>query len=68
MSAALKTAKTPTPPTAPERVAPEPVAPAPPGFRTDTWALWFWLACAGVLLLLHVSNALGALLRAWFGP
>jgi hypothetical protein len=35
-------------------------------YRPDSWALWFWLACAGVLLLLHVIDWIGSAFDALF--
>jgi hypothetical protein len=61
MSATLKTARHPTAPT-----VPQPVTPAPRAYRPDVWALWFWLSCAALLILLHLSEALGPLFRALF--
>jgi len=67
MAAALKGPKArssqpaiPTPVVSPTRPAAE--APLPVGaYRPDIWGLWFWLACAGVLLLLQCIDWISAL-------
>jgi hypothetical protein len=70
MLATRKTAKTrtPTPPAPVVSAVPHHAAERPSRIhQPDAWALWFWLGCAGVLILLHVidwiSSALAALLR-----
>jgi hypothetical protein len=35
-------------------------------YRPDLWGLWFWLACAAVLLLLQVFDSLAALWNMLF--
>jgi hypothetical protein len=74
MSATPKTAKIRTP-----HAAPAPVTPAAPPpaaaraeepsriYRPDVCCLWFWFACAGVLVLLHVLDWVGAAFSALFG-
>lgn len=37
--------------------------PAPVVYRGDLFTLWFWLACASLLVLLHITRHIGALLR-----
>jgi hypothetical protein len=61
MSVALKTPKIREAKPA-ETAPPEEVLP-PQVYRPDCWGLWFWLGCAGVLVLLHVLDWVGALLR-----
>lgn len=56
---APETTTPPTPPTPQERPATV--------YRPDVWSLWFWLACAALLVLLHVIDWVSGALRALFG-
>jgi hypothetical protein len=50
-------------------LVPETVAqaqPAAPAYAPDRWSLWFWLACAGILILLHVIDWVNSLLSRAF--
>jgi hypothetical protein len=65
MATAVQTPKTRGPKHAPPQPAVAAAAPATapvPVYAPDRWSLWFWLACAGVLILLHVIDWVNSLL------
>jgi hypothetical protein len=72
MGVALKAppARSPRPVELAPVVKPAPVAAAAPApvevYRPDIWGLWFWLACAGILLLLQVIDWVNSLFAMMF--
>jgi hypothetical protein len=64
MATAVHTPKTRQPKLAPEQPAvtpPTPAAAPTPGYAPDRWSLWFWFACAGLLILLHAVDWVNSL-------
>ncbi len=55
------------------RTCPSPHADAEPAvspsklYRSDVWALWFWLGCAGFLILILIVGPLECAFRSLFG-
>jgi hypothetical protein len=69
MATAVHTPKTRQPKPGPEQpavTAPAPAAAPTPVYAPDRWALLFWFACAGLLILLHAIDWFNSLISHLF--